>query len=719
MKQRLLAGVVLCFLFVPAWGQTPSGVEQRLRADLKFLTSAECEGRGINTKGIELAADYIQRQFINAGLKPGGKKGSYYQPFNVIASAKLGAGSRLILKGPLGQTIALEHGKHFRAWALGGSGKVEAPLVFAGYGLTSADPPYDDFAGLNVKGKVVVVLADAPRRAHPFADVFVARAPSPMALLSLQNKVENAKKHQAAAVLIVNSRQGARLQDRLPPLPVTAMDIEPFHVPVAYVKRDLIDAMLSPTDLAQIEKRIDADLKPRSTPLTGWTCRLETEATFKYVPVKNVIGVMEGSGPLSKETVVIGAHYDHVGYAGSTRPLGAKALGVSGPGSIGGVGFPLARVMDRAIHPGADDNASGTSVLLELARRFGQHNDWKGRRLVFIAFTAEESGLVGSTYYCRHPAFPLEETTTMVNMDQVGRLQDDMLLVGGVGSAMTFAGLIDRLNDKHHFQLSRETSGTAPTDNASFNARKIPVLWFFTGFHEHYHRPSDTVETLNVPGLAKIVNLVTDVIGEVATTSSRPEYIRTGPFDRTKTLWSSAPSTGMVANYADGNGGVLLKEVIQGTAAARAGLKKGDRLLAIAGKQLSPTEFLTFTRTLKAGQDIDLVIERAGKSEAIKLQLARGPAGVTEPRLGFTADPADSKGGVLVTGVVTNGPAAKAGLKKGDRIVRIDDVAIVDRTAYLEVTRTLQSGASVRMTVERNGQRQQLLMAVGEQRKRK
>src|SRR5262249_49691450 len=155
----------------------------------------------------------------------------------------------------------------------------------------------------------------------------------------------------------------------------------------------------------------------------------------------------------------IGAHYDHVGFFGSTRRFPAAVKGTSGPGSIGGVGLPLALIGESAVHHGADDNASGTSGLVEGARRFGGQEERVGRRIVFIAFTAEETGLLGSDYYCRNPIFPLADTVAMINMDQVGRLQDDKLLAGGLGSAKTFEAMIDKLNAKHRFQLSKEMSG--------------------------------------------------------------------------------------------------------------------------------------------------------------------------------------------------------------------------------------------------------------------
>jgi hypothetical protein len=714
-----LFGLVLLGLcLVPVKADAPGDVEARLLKDLKFLTSDACEGRGIDTKGINLAAEYIERQFINAGLKPGGTKGTYFQPFTLTTGAKLGKNNHLVLKGPLGQTLTLDLGKHFAVAPLGGSGKVEAAIVFAGYGITSTDPKYDDYAGVDVAGKVVLVLSDMPRRGHPQADLFARAAADG----SLRAKIENALAHKAAAVLVVNTQRRARFRDVLPRAAISPMQGNPLPLPAAHLQRDIAEVMVLATlgeRLSLIEKMIDADLQPRSALLTGWTCRLETEVSHTQVAAKNVIGVLEGSGPLAQETVVVGAHYDHVGYFGTTFRFGGNAVGVSGRGSIGGVGFPLAGLAESAIHHGADDNASGSAALMELARHFGALKERKGRRLVFIAFSGEESGMLGSAYYCRHPVFPLKDTTTMINMDQIGRLQDNKLMVGGLKSAREFLSLIEKLNAKHQFDLTKEPSGTAPTDNAPFFAHRVPVYWFFTGFHEQYHRPTDRVETVNVPGLRRIVALVADVMGEVATMPTRPQYEKTGDFDRTSTLWSSAPSTGIVPDYKDGKPGVLVAEVIKRTPGARAGLKPGDRILELAGKKVEgASTFLAQTRALQPGDKVEVLIEREGKSEKLALELVRAPAGFTDPNFGFVVNLMQVKGGLVLNEVVPGSTAEKAGLKKGDRIVAMSGEPILDRNSYLEVVRLVRPGEVVQMTVERGGKRLQVQVSTAKNSKK-
>ena len=394
--------LILLLSFVPwARSEPPADAEARLRSDLLYLASDECEGRGISTKGIGLAAEYVARQFQKAGLKPGGPDGTYFQPFSLATAAKPGNNS-LTLRGPQGQVIELESGKHFSVTLLGGAGKVDAPVVFAGYGITADEPKYDDYAGLDVSGKIVIVFAGTPRRGQRFGDVFGAAAdgrPSPHGTLRV--KLENALAHKAAAVLVVNTQPPPRFGDPLPRPSYTIRDGEPVALPALHLRRDWAERMLAVTGLSlvEVEKEIDATLKPHSAVLPGWSCRIETGVSHTKVAVKNIIGVLDGAGPLAKEIVVVGAHYDHIGMGNDNR-LFSIVGGVAGPGAPGGVGFPVAETAGSTIHYGADDNASGTIALLELARHFAANRGRTGRRLVFIAFTAEESGLIGSRDHC-------------------------------------------------------------------------------------------------------------------------------------------------------------------------------------------------------------------------------------------------------------------------------------------------------------------------------
>jgi hypothetical protein len=437
--------------------------EARLKQDIYFLASDKCEGRGPGTKGINLAADYIAEEFKKSGLKPGGVENTYFQPFT-IPGAIQDASAVLRLKGPQGQVIELKEGVHFNPLAIGGSGKeINAPVAFAGYGTVSGPQKYDDYAVLDVEDKVVLVERDVPRSANKATPQF------PRDAASMVNKVKRAEEKKAAAILFVNDGATARTGDDL-------LDFAYFaaapqgggRIPAFHLKRSVLEMMLKASadkDLAALEADIDRDMKPQSLDLTGWSISLQLEMhrDKDAIHLKNVVAVLEGNGPLAKETVVIGAHYDHLGY--------------------GGVGGSLAVLRDglkkKAIHHGADDNGSGTTSIMELARRFAAMKDRQGRRLVFMAYSGEELNLLGSDYYCKHPLFPLEDTVAMFNLDMVGRLPiskktgKDLLLVEGSTTSQTFDAVVDRINKTYDFELKKSDKFIPNSDHASFHPRRL------------------------------------------------------------------------------------------------------------------------------------------------------------------------------------------------------------------------------------------------------
>jgi hypothetical protein len=587
-----------------AWADNDA--EARMRRDVTFLASDECEGRGPETKGINKAADYIARQFKLAGLKPGGPGGNYFQPFTIRGTAKL-EGGRLSLRGPLGQTLELKANQDFIVMGLSGSGKVSAPVVFVGYGATAPDIKYDDYHGVDVAGKVVVLLRRTPRFANEHAPFDGDRKDQHA---GLETKLANAETHKAAAVLIVNDGSDLAKGDKLMPFDYTARG-SGGAVPFLHLRRDLADAMLRSsvgTGLRDVELAIDRDLVPRSAALPGWTVTLEADVVRKEIPVKNIVGVLEGTGPLADQTIVVGAHYDHLGYGDA----GSRAKGEA----------------RKQIHHGADDNGSGTTALMEIARHFGKIKDRQGRRLVFIAFSGEERGLLGSRHYCaKQPLFPLAKTAAMVNLDMVGRLRPDpkaktgkdRLLVWGVGTAKTFEKLVADLNQKYGFQLAERKGGTGPSDHDSFYRQKVPVLFLWTGDHPDYHLPSDTADKINVAGMDRVVDLTEEIVGKLAAEEARPEYVRVAD-DFKPGPGRGMPRLGIMPDYSDAVGGVLIGGVSDGGPAAKAGLKEGDRIVEIAGKAVTTVEsYMVLMSRQTRGQAVEVMVLRDGKKQMFKV----------------------------------------------------------------------------------------------------
>jgi hypothetical protein len=618
VRGRVLALAAVVAALVGARAAAEDAVEARMRKDITFLASDECEGRGVTTKGIQLAAEFIAAEFKKAGLKPGGPDGSYFQPFSISGRGNLEPPTLLRLRGPQGQEVELKLNEHFQPLGLSGSGKVTAPLVFLGYGATATNPhaPYDDYKGVDVAGKIVVLVRRTPRYTNedqPFdgsADLRDHHA-------ALVTKMVLADQHKAAGVVFVSDRANAGPSDALLRFRDMSRDGSGAVIPAVHVKRSVIDSLLRSargTTLAEVEQDIDRDLKPRSAPLEGWTATMEVNVRRQLTPARNVVGVLEGKGPLADQTVVIGAHYDHLGY--------------------GGQGSLARDKTKKEIHHGADDNASGTTALIELARRFGAQDNRRGRRLVFIAFSGEELGLLGSAHYCNKPLFPLADTVAMVNMDMVGRVrpdketQKDKLIVYGTGTGKGFDALVDALNAKANFKLQKvpgtmEAGDNSSSDHASFYNKKVPVIFFFTGVHPDYHRPSDTADKINVAGMRRVTDLMEQLVERLRDQPERPSFVqvvvpRGGPRGGA----GGAPRLGVMPAYGedDTKEGMLIEGVTPGGPAAQAGLKDGDRIVEIGGKPVKNLgAYMVMMRTQKRGQPVEVGVLRDGKKITVKV----------------------------------------------------------------------------------------------------
>jgi hypothetical protein len=474
--------------------------EMRCRAHVDFLASDLLEGRSTPSRGLDVAATYIVSQFERRGLSPAGDQGGWFQSFPILREVRLTASTLEVG----GRALALE--KEWTPLPMTRSGAAEGGLVFAGYGITTADGAYDDYAGLDVAGKVVLVLRHEPnekeRGRRLSRDSFFA------------TKIANAAKHGAAAILIANDdpanhaagrrRGGAaaarrgELEWRWPNTGGTGMgggEEQAGAIPAVQVTREAAAALLGGRDLATLQKEIEAARAPRSFAVEGVTARLEVKVERIMGEARNVVAVLPGSDPdLAGEAVVVGAHYDHVGVEGE-----------DGPSFYGQIGGPVGG--DR-IHNGADDNASGTAALLEVARAFAESGLRPRRSVIFVAFAGEELGLLGSQHYVAHPAIPMAKTVAMVNLDMVGRNAPGELFVGGKPDAALSAAL-DDANGVIGFKTApitdRATAGAS--DHASFEAAKVPTLFFFSGDHADYHRVTDEAARIDGAKIARVARL--------------------------------------------------------------------------------------------------------------------------------------------------------------------------------------------------------------------
>jgi len=603
-----------------------AAAEARLSSAVQLLAADELEGRGVGLAGLDRAADYIAAQFREIGLKIDLYNGTPFQKFELNVGARLGEVNHLALVGPAGQRVNLDLRDQFIPLPLGGSGEFDLPLVFAGYGITAKDEGYDDYADLDVRGKAVIVLRHEPQQDDPDS-AFEGKKTSQFAPLS--RKISNAYEHGAAAVLFCSTEHGVLKQlasdrrkqkegeapseaeqlaraDALLKFDRVSGEEDGRDFPVLHLQRAPIDAALEAalkTNLATLEKQIDHDFKPRTQELAGWRAQGQVTVVREKATVKNVLGVLEGEGPLANETIVVGAHYDHLGRGGA---------GSLAPGS-------------DDIHNGADDNASGAAALIEVARRLAEREGKLPRRVLFIAFTGEERGLLGSAYYVKHPLFPLADTIAMLNMDMVGRLRDDKLIVYGTGTSDALVKLLDATNAQFQFKLSKQPAGFGPSDQTSFYAKQIPVLHYFTGIHSDYHRPSDDTEKLNIEGMSRIADMVVETTVLLAEAKERPDYKSTGAGhgqlgggggDGDRPYFGSIPEFGVA------DPGYAISGVTKGSPAEKGGLLAGDIIIQVGDSKIGSLEdFDSALRKHKGGEKVPVVVRRAGKEVTLEVTL--------------------------------------------------------------------------------------------------
>jgi len=664
-----LAGLLHCAGLAPAADSADADAEKRLAEATRFLASDHLEGRGLGTAGINIAADYIAGKFREIGLKTNLYDGKPFQDFTLTIGSKLGPAdaNKVERAGPpaTGQSqpadIHLHIGTDFNPLALGGSQKFDLPLVFVGYGISAKHENYDDYAGIDVKDKAVIVLRHQPQRSAPhglFGSADSAYAP-------LSRKVSNAYEHGAAAVIFctdeeelrrVVGKEESRLQETVdelvrvdaefkkikdPPLdqidahsrklaelaeqitkcrkriaeqldPILGFDrggddSETHTIPVLHVQRAVLDRAATAAlgaDLAKLERQIDKTGKPNSRELTGWHIAGQTDIERTPTAAKNVLGELDGVGPHADETIVVGAHYDHLGYGG---------VGSLAPDS-------------HAIHPGADDNGSGTAALLEVARRLvaRSHEHPLPRRILFIAFTGEERGLLGSARYVRNPLVPLDKTIAMLNMDMVGRMKDHKLIVYGADTAVEFPDLIKRINAKYDFKIVSQPGGFGPSDHASFYAKHLPVLHFFTGTHSDYHRPTDTADKLNVPDMERVADFVADAAAALAEAEGPPKFTESQVSSVHLTAQGDRPYFGSIPDFGREEPGYAISGVAKNSPAEKGGLKGGDAIIRFGDSKIGNLEdFDSALRKHQAGDKVAVWVKRG--SEEVKLEVVLDP----------------------------------------------------------------------------------------------
>jgi hypothetical protein len=614
--------------------------QERLRQHVTYLASEALEGRRTGTPGADKAAHYIASEFARLGLRHAGQTSrasknktealsAFLYPFPYVAGVELGKKNLFtfsLQRHPSSESprtdsapvVSLLIGDDWMPLGMSANSKLEnLSAVVVGFGITASELNHDDYSGKDVAGKIAIARYGTPDGDNPHGR-FTRYEDVRWKAIAARNA--------GAKALVVISKEDSLKEDRIAQLRYdnSAGDA---GLPVAVISRKAAARLFSETmgpGLEDVERALEpaavkSDQEAATAMLNRLHINLATDLVRREAAAMNVIGILEGVDPtLKAEAIVIGAHYDHLGR--------------------GGAGSLAAR--DGEIHHGADDNASGVAGMLELARIFTSQRPKPQRTIIFIAFSGEEEGLLGSNYYVNHPVIPLANTVAMFNMDMIGRLKANKLIIGGVGTAQEWRGLIEEAQKRiatteslvagtdrlaaiinvfpKSFDLTLTEDGFGPSDHSSFYAKKIPVLFFWTGTHEDYHKPSDTADKINYTDQVRIVWLVAHIAGETIK-GNRPTYT-VAKSESTGRSTGFRVYLGTIPNYGDANDGLLLDGVRDDSPAAKAGLKAGDRIVKLAGRDVHNVYDYTYALgEMKAGQEYEVEIVRGG--ERLKLKL--------------------------------------------------------------------------------------------------
>lgn len=563
--------MILSSLIAALAVSVPPISEADVRMPVQTLASSEMEGRFTMSAGAEKACAYIIKQITSYGLKPGEGK-SYVHQFPVSFSQKPTAKCKVLLRGSNQAAKPLKMDVDYRPLVNTGSNVADAPVVYAGYGLDRED--WNDFADLDVKGKIVLMLRGVPPGQSPMATGSKARTAVDLGAVGVIFAGPTVKGKPELPTYVRS--QGLPPDLEVPGIGISVKTFESF------------------TGLDYWTCREAA--KPEHKAL-GITARLEVEMVTNNGFGKNVIGILPGHDPkLKSEYVIIGAHYDHLGYGQTGSMTGSDA-----------------------IHYGADDNASGSAAIMGIAKAFAKAKNNK-RTLIFQWYQGEELGLLGSAAWAKDHQSILKSTTGMINLDMVGRVREGQLWVYGVGTSKEWQGLLNKISaGKLSPQFVNTTRGDS--DQASFSRYNLPVVFFFSGIHPEYHTENDTVDKLNIAGMADAANYAAKLIASVdalpskltfvgATLDSRPQGSGQGRRVR----------IGFVPDMASEGPGVLLTGVSPGSPAEKAGLKAGDRVMSFNGVKIGDLQALQDEMMkVTPGAKIKVSYERNGISVEVEI----------------------------------------------------------------------------------------------------
>lgn len=565
--------------------------KKELQDEIRYLSSDSLKGRLTGSVGDSLAANFIRQKFEAYGLIP--LSGDGFQRFKVTDKVVTGKDNSVMLNGR-----SFRAGEDFAPASFSENGSLASDVVFTGYGfnINNDSLKWNDYNNLNVKGKWVLLLRGDPEPDNTRSKYATYSNDRDKALL--------AKDMGAAGVLLVSGSLFDK-DDNFEPLAKGEFSV---GIPAIRIKRSLADLILSKTgtNIKALESKLNTTAKPSSFS-TGMKLNGRTDIIQYKVNTRNVTMLLPGEDArLRNQYIIFGAHFDH--------------LGMGGPGSP-------SRVPDTiAVHHGADDNASGVTMMTELARRFAGTKGSHKRSLIFVAFTGEEEGLLGSRYFTDNPGIDLSKSDVMFNMDMVGCLNSAKeLQVSGVGTAEDLKEKAAALGDTNLLKLTFIEEGSGPSDHSSFYARNIPVLFFTTGADaENYHKPSDTWDKINYNGMIVVSDYIFKLASALACDTAKLHFTESGPKSEVSRAYRRRGVTlGIMPDFAGVvKNGLRADLVNPGQPAAIAGMKKGDVIISIEGKPVNNIQDYMYRMSqVKRGEKISVEVMRNNQKLLLIIQL--------------------------------------------------------------------------------------------------
>lgn len=575
--------------------------DEEIYQHIKYLASDKLEGRFPGTVGDSLAQAYIVREFKEYGLIPMGDDG-YIQNFDMITKLQLGENNKLQISID-DKTGIYEVEEYFTPFGFSENGTAEGDLVFVGYGINAPKLNYNDYVDkdgneIDLNGKILIALRYSPGYNDP-ADIPFQQYESER-LKTVTPRDEN-----AAGIIFVTGPESDN-KDELVELKYDKI-AQNSGIPIIHAKREIIERIFKSNglDLGAIQKEIDETQSPNSFVLGNCSAKFETSVEPTNITTGNILGLLEGNDPeLKDEIIVIGAHYDHLGY-----------------GQYGSLYFGE----DKQIHNGADDNASGTVGVLELAQKLSANKESLKRSVLFMCFGGEEAGLLGSSYFINSDLFTNLNIIAMINMDMIGRLADDKLIIYGTGTSPYWDPKINGLNENYNFDITFNKGGFGASDHSNFYVKDIPVLHFFTGLHSDYHRPIDDYDKINSEGQEKVLKMIYDLALDLDTKDTKPEFnkVKTDN-ERNRKMGGFRVYVGTVPDFSSNVEGYKISGVKPGSPAENGGLQGGDVIIKFGSLDIKNIYDFTYGLKIHKPDDVvDVIVLRDGEEILFRVILGR------------------------------------------------------------------------------------------------